>query len=48
MQNVMQNYQFMLKPDRMKDYPEELRKWVIETKPAAEKLAAEAKAKTGG
>ena len=38
LQNVMQNYEIMLKPDRMKHYPEELRKWVIEHKPDAEKL----------
>ncbi len=48
LQNVEQNYQFMLKPDRMKDYPEDLRKWVVENKPEADKLYAEAKAKTGG
>jgi len=45
--NVMQNYQIMLAPDRMKDYPEELRKWVIDNKPVADKMLAEAKEKTG-
>ena len=29
MQNVMQNYQIMLAPDRMKHYPDELRKYVV-------------------
>lgn len=48
LQNVMQNYEVMLKPDRMKQYPEDLRKWVIDSKPAAEKLYAQAKAKLGG
>jgi hypothetical protein len=45
MQNVMQNYQFMLRPDRMKDYPEELRKYVVDSKPDADKLYAAAKEK---
>jgi len=47
MQNVMQNYDIMLKPDRMKDYPEDLRKWVEETKPDADKFYKEVKAKRG-
>jgi hypothetical protein len=38
MQNVMQNYQIMLAPDRMKNYPEDLRKYVIDSKPDADKL----------
>ena len=38
MQNVMQNYPIMLAPDRMKDYPEDLRKYVIDSKPDADKL----------
>jgi hypothetical protein len=38
LQNVMQNYQFMLKPDRMKNYPGELRKWVVDSKPEADQL----------
>ena len=48
LQNVEQNYEFMLRPDRMKDYPEDLRKWVIDSKPEADKLYATAKSKTGG
>jgi hypothetical protein len=46
LQNVMQNYEIMLRPDRMKDYPEELRKWVTDSKPEADKLYAAAKEKT--
>jgi hypothetical protein len=46
MQNVMQNFQFMLRPDRMKDYPEELRKYVEDSKPDADNLYKAAKAKT--
>jgi hypothetical protein len=45
MQNVMQNYAIMLKPDRMKEYPEDLRKWVEDNKPKADKFWAEVKAK---
>lgn len=41
--NVRQNYEIMLRPDRMKDYPEDLRKWVEEHKQEADKLSAEAK-----
>jgi hypothetical protein len=37
----------MLKPDRMKDYPEDLRKWVVDSKPDAEKLYKAVKEKTG-
>ncbi len=44
--NVEQNYEFMLKSDRMKYYPEDLRKWVVEHKVEADKLYAEAKART--
>jgi hypothetical protein len=47
LQNVMQNYDIMLKPDRMKDYPEDLRKWVVDNKPEADKLYKQVKAKTG-
>ncbi len=47
LQNVMQNYDIMLKPDRMKDYPEDLRKWVVDSKPDAEKLYKAVKEKTG-
>jgi len=45
MQNVMQNYAIMLRPDRMKDYPEDLRKYVVDSKPDADKLYAAVKAK---
>jgi len=48
LQNVMQNYDIMLKPDRMKDYPEDLRKWVVDNKPEADKMMALAKSKTNG
>lgn len=44
--NVMQNYDIMLKPDRMKDYPDDLRAWVVNSKPEADKMFALAKAKT--
>ena len=47
LQNVMQNYEIMLKPDRMKDYPEDLRKWVVDSKPDADKLYKAVKEKTG-
>jgi len=46
LQNVMQNYQIMLRPDRMKDYPEDLRKYVVDSKPDADSLYKAAKAKT--
>ena len=39
---------FMLKPDRMKDYPEDLRKWVVDSKPEADKLYKAVKEKTRG
>jgi hypothetical protein len=32
----------------MKNYPENLRKWVVESKPEADKLIAAVKEKTGG
>lgn len=47
-QNIQQNYKFMLAPDRMKDYLEDLRKWVISSKPEADQLIAAVKAKSGG
>lgn len=47
MQNVMQNYDIMLRPDRMKNYPDELRKWVVDSKPDADKLYKAVKEKTG-
>lgn len=46
--NIKQNYTIMLAPDRMKNYPEDLRKWVIESKADSDKLAATVKSKTGG
>ncbi len=46
MQNVMQNYEIMLQPDRMKSYPEDLRKWVTDSKPEADKLEKAIKEKT--
>jgi hypothetical protein len=45
MQNVMQNYSIMLQPDRMKNYPEDLKKWVEDNKPVADKFWKEIKAK---
>ena len=33
MTNVMQNYNLLDKPDRLKDYPEDLHKWFDDTKP---------------
>ena len=48
LQNVRQNYAIMLAPDRMKNYPEDLRKWVTDSKPEADKLAALIKEKRGG
>lgn len=46
--NCEQNYEIMLAPDRMKDYPADLRKWVTDSRPEANKLYATAKEKTGG
>ena len=43
----MQNYAIMLQPDRMKDYPEDLRKYVVDSKPDAEKLYKATKEKLG-
>lgn len=43
--NVESNYEIMLKPDRMKSYPTELRQWVVDNKPTADKLAAQVHAK---
>ena len=44
-QNVEQNLDIMLKPDRMKDYPEDLRKWVTDAKPEVDKIVADLKEK---
>jgi hypothetical protein len=41
----MQNYQIMMAPDRMKNYPEDLRKYVVDNKPEADKLYAAARAR---
>ncbi len=46
MQNVMQNYEIMLRPDRMKDYPEDLRKWAVDSKSEADNLYKAIKEKT--
>ncbi len=44
--NVMQNYDIMLRPDRMKDYPDDLRQWVISSKDEADQMVKLAKSKT--
>lgn len=47
LQNVTYNLGLLTQTeDRLKNYPEELKKWVVETKPVAEKMYAELKAKT--
>jgi hypothetical protein len=46
--NIRQNYEIMLAPDRMKNYPEDLRKWVTDSRPEFDKLAATVKSKTNG
>ena len=46
MQNVEQNYEIMLRPDRMKDYPDDLRKWVVDSKAEADALYKQVKEKT--
>ena len=45
LQNVLSNCQIMTRADRMKDYPEDLRKWVEDTCPQAEKMMEDLKAK---
>jgi hypothetical protein len=47
LQNVIQNYGIMLQPDRMKHYPDELRKYVEDSKPEADSLYKATKAKLG-
>jgi hypothetical protein len=37
----------MLRPDRMKNYPEDLRKYVEDSKPEADKLYKAVKGKSG-
>ena len=44
--NVKQNFDILLRPDRMKDYPEDLRKWVEDHKEEVDKLVKELGAKT--
>jgi hypothetical protein len=44
--NVEQNFEFMLRPGRMDDYPADLRQWVISIKPEVDKLYTQFKVKT--
>jgi len=44
--NIKQNYEIMLAPDRMKNYPEDLRKWVTDSKAEADKECVLVKSKT--
>ena len=44
--NVEQNFEFMLRPGRMDDYPADLRQWVVSIKPEVDKLYAQLKVKT--
>ena len=41
--NVVSNFDVMLKPDRMKDYPDDLRKWVEDNKEDVDKTEQELK-----
>jgi hypothetical protein len=45
-QNVKLNFKILLVPDRMKEYPENLRKWVEEHRDDVDKTYAELKEKT--
>ena len=45
-QNVKQNFKILLVPDRMKEYPEDLRKWVEDHRDDVDKTYAELKEKT--
>lgn len=47
LQNVMQNYAIMLQPDRMKHYPQDLRKYVEDSRPEADKLYRATRARLG-
>jgi hypothetical protein len=47
MSNVNQNYELLSRPDRLKDYPPELKQWFDDTKPQAEAFTAELKKKLG-
>jgi hypothetical protein len=46
LQNVKQNAEILTKPDRMKDYPNDLREWVIATKADADKMYLDLKSKS--
>jgi hypothetical protein len=43
--NIRQNQDIMLRPDRMKEYPPELKKWVEDSKAEYEQLAKDVKGK---
>ena len=43
--NIRQNQDILLKPDRLKQYPPELKKWVEDSKAEADQLAKEIKPK---
>lgn len=45
MTNVRQNYNLLSAPDRLKDYPDELKKFFDDTKPESEKFMKELKEK---
>lgn len=45
--NVMQNYEIMMRPERMKNYPDDLRKWVEDSRTEGEAMMAACKAKQG-
>jgi len=45
LQNVEQNYGFLLAPGRTDHYPDDLKKWLVENKPVADQLYAEVKKK---
>ena len=43
--NIRQNQEILLKPDRMKDYPPELKKWVTDSQAQYDQLAKDVKHK---
>lgn len=43
--NVRDNYRIMIAPERMKNYPDDLRQWVVNAKPEMDRLSAIAKSK---
>ena len=45
--NVVQNYQFILRPERFNQYPEDLQKLLNDSKPMAEEMYKTSKAKLG-